>query len=101
MARTASAGLIASCSRPARSYRRFFLHFFLAADAARLCLLHFFFFVGAGTGVGVVAPPPVVAHAVSVGATELLRGFGVVSEKSVALSFVSSLDSRRVGHPGA
>ena len=95
-ARTASAACERSSGRPARSYFRFFLHFFLAAwrcrtrtGAARLRFLHFFFFVGAAGGLevrrvaGRCTPPPGPQGA-SVGATEFGRGFGVVDAKSAA-----------------
>ena len=108
-----------SCSRPARSYFRFFLHFFFLAAYAGvlplpgavpalpdpgLCLgfLHFLFFAAPGAFGWAGGPGgAVAAHTISVGATEFFRGFGVVTAKSAALLSVSSPGSSDVGQPAA
>src|SRR6478672_10627909 len=50
---------------------------------------------------GVVSPGGLVPQGNSVGTVELLRGLGVARAKSLALSSVSSIASRRVGQPRA
>ena len=61
--------------------------------------LHFLFGAGEGDGAGLPPPPPDDWHGVSVGVTEFALGFGVVTEKSLALLFVSSPASSMVGQP--
>jgi hypothetical protein len=63
-------GKLGTSMRPA--YWRFFLHFFFAADALRLCFfLHFFLAAVAGVAAG---PPLVVSSRLQPPAIELSKG---------------------------